>query len=258
MQDQLVFKRWDGKAISPSWKEEISKNVPQVAPIAAFIANEKTVNKGKGEWVSFPTNKETMQGVCERLDIQQSSDVICLCVTSTIAGLAEKMSARTHLDVLNTLAEEVQGLDGSPRNRAILEACLEVFQANDTTDILNMVANTDCFQLEQNQKRMQKLANQYQDKLGMSTSLNKSIHVEMQGVPNPIPKPTGKVYMSRNGFLEPLRMPIQYFASPADMPEKYRVLPASDGLGKKSVLDDIKKEVPTQTKSKEKKPNLER
>ncbi|MBC6314055.1 hypothetical protein [Listeria grandensis] len=258
MQDQLVFKRWDGKAVSPSWKEEISKYVPQVAPIATFITNEKTVNKGKGEWVSFPTNKQAMQDAWERLDIQQPSDCICLCVTSTIEGLAERISARIDLDVLNTLAEEVHGLDGSPKNKAIFEACLEVFQANDITDILNMVVNTDCFQLEQNQKQMQNLANQYQDKLGMPKSLNKSIHAEMQGVPNPIPKPTGKVYMSRNGFLEQLRMPRQYFTSPADMPEKYRVLPASDGLGKKSVLDDIKKEVPTQTKSKEKKPNLER
>lgn len=256
MKDEVVIKRIAGKELTQSWKDTILAKVPNVKPLAVFIANQAALksNDMKGEWLTFPTKRETVQGVLERQEMLDSTECICVAMTSSIHGLAEKIDPKVDLDVLNTIAEGIQLLEKSPRDIAILEACLEVYPVKNGIDIINMILNTERYQLVQDKAGMQAMANTYQDQLQVPKSISGMIHIDMQGVQQP-PRPKGQAFMTKRGFLERLSRPKAYYKTKENIPDKFRVIPTKSI---QSVLEEKKQEQLPQDSSKSVKKDRER
>ncbi|AQY51561.1 antirestriction protein (ArdA) [Listeria weihenstephanensis FSL R9-0317] len=256
MKDNIVIKRFDGRDFAQAWKDEMNADVPDVKCLAIYIANKASLETSdiKGEWLPFPTTKESVQRIFERIGLTEQADYICLGITSPVAHLAEKLDAKTHLDILNTIGEGIQLLAKSPRELAIFESCLEVFPVKKEFDILNMIMNTGRFNLVQDDKGMQEMANRYRDDLHLPKKINRIIHVEMPAVAN-APRPNTQAYMTRNGFLERLHRSKVYYKTQANIPDAFRVLPTKSI---QSALEEKQQAQDKQIKSKSIKKDLER
>ncbi|MBC1502192.1 antirestriction protein ArdA, partial [Listeria weihenstephanensis] len=221
--------------------KEILGNNEQVEGFQAYIGNVKALERDevKGEWVAFPTDMETIQEVFERIELKSPFDYVCLGVQSDVKGLGGKIDTTIHLDTLNYLAEEIESLEYRDDDTLfIFESCLEAYKVNDSFDILNMIENTDCYRLAQNKHNMQEVANKYMGDMKLPKALSDRIHIDIQGASNEI-KTSEAAYFTKNGFLERLRLPTQYYVSREDIPEDSRIFPVLKEINK----EDVKRSV---------------
>lgn len=228
------------KEIQARIKDTLS-HVEEKDEFQAYIANKNALQLGeiKGEWVAFPTDMETIQVVFERIELSSPFDYVCLGVQSDVKGLNERIDETIHLDVLNYMAEEIESLAyRNDETFEIFESCVEVFDTANSYDILNMLENTDCYRLAQNQHTMQDVANKYMGDLKLPKALSKHIHIDIQGANDEV-KPSEAAYFTKNGFLERLRLPTQYYTSHEDVPESSRIFPVLKEINK----EDVKKSI---------------
>ncbi|MBC1227569.1 antirestriction protein ArdA [Listeria booriae] len=239
-----LFEPFQEKNLSQKTQDKLKiilADVPHTEGFQAYIANTDALGQDeiKGEWVSFPTDTHTIQEVFERIELTDPFKYACLGVQSSVKGLSEKIVASTHLDILNYIAEEVEGLAYRDGNGiAILESCIEAFKSNHSLDILNFIENIDCFRLARNKQNMQEVANKYMGEMKLPKSLANHIHIDIPSSEKEL-KRDEDAYFTKNGFLERLSLPVKYYKSQEDVPESSRIFPVLKEINK----EDVKKSI---------------
>ena len=124
-------------------------------PFSAFITNLGKYNEGDlvGEWVSFPTDPETMAEVFKRIGIgscdafgNRYEEFFITDYECYVPGLYDKFGEYESLDELNMLANKIEDLD--EYDYQIVAAALEMgVGGSSVADIINLTENLDCFEL---------------------------------------------------------------------------------------------------------------
>ncbi|PNP92556.1 hypothetical protein BMT55_08280 [Listeria newyorkensis] len=242
-----VYAQWEPfqqKNLPKDTQDKIKKlleNSPKVEGFHAYIANSVALqeNEIKGEWVSLPTDLEAIQELFERIELNNPFEYTCLSVQSDVKGLGEKIDTTIHLDLLNYMAEEMERLEYSDDDSlAIFESCLEAYKVNGGTDILNLIENTDCFRLAQDKHSMQEVANKYMGEMKLPKSLSSHIHIDIPSAEKEI-KRDEAAYYTKNGFLERLRLPTEYYKSLEDIPDRSRIVPVIKEISREEVKKSL-------------------
>lgn len=118
----------------------------------AVVTNLSKYNEGEllGEWVSFPTDRETMQQVFDRIGInEQYPNYFITDYDIGISEMSENLGEYQRLDELNYLANEMAGMDGQELQKfeGILQSGVGLPETENAKAYINLIHNLDCYEL---------------------------------------------------------------------------------------------------------------
>ena len=118
----------------------------------AFVTNLSKYNEGEllGEWVSFPTDRETMQQVFDRIGInEQYPEYFITDYDISIDGMSNNLGEFQRLDELNYLANEMTGMNEHELKKfeGILQSGVGLPETENAKAYINLIHNLDCYEL---------------------------------------------------------------------------------------------------------------
>ena len=120
--------------------------------LQAFVTNLGKYTEGHliGEWVSFPTDRETMQQVFDRIGInEQYPEYFITDYDIGIREMSEYLGEYQSLDELNYLAKEMAGMDEQELSKfeGILQSGVGLPEQENAKAYINLIHNLDCYEL---------------------------------------------------------------------------------------------------------------
>ena len=101
-------------------------NNNQNTPFSIYITNLEKYNEGFliGEWVNFPTIKEHISDILEKIDVKEGQEIIITDYDCNIPFLSKYLSEYSNLNELNYLAKKIEDIENFNRNKfnALIEA----------------------------------------------------------------------------------------------------------------------------------------
>ncbi|MBP3505953.1 MAG: antirestriction protein ArdA [Lachnospiraceae bacterium] len=116
----------------------------------AYVTNLGKYNEGEllGEWVSFPTTREDMQGVFERIGInKQYEEYFITDYDTDISNLKEKLGDFENVDSLNYLASRLNELEDYEFEmfKEVLSAGIDLAEPDGLETCINLTYNLDTY-----------------------------------------------------------------------------------------------------------------
>ena len=123
-------------------------NNNQNTPFSIYITNLEKYNEGFliGKWVNFPTTKEHIADVLEKIDVKEGQEIIITDYNCNIPFLSKYLSEYSNLNELNYLAKKIEDIENFNRNKfnALIEAGEGI---ENVSDIINIIDNLDDYNL---------------------------------------------------------------------------------------------------------------
>ncbi len=120
--------------------------------LQAYVTNLGKYNEGElvGEWVKFPTTKEEMQQVFDRIGINEEYEEFFITdYDCNIYGLTEVLGEYTNLDALNYLCGRIEELSDYQREvfENVLQSAVGLGQEQDIDGLINLTYNLDRYEM---------------------------------------------------------------------------------------------------------------
>lgn len=123
-------------------------NNNQNTPFSIYITNLEKYNEGFliGEWVNFPTTKEHISDILEKIDVKEGQEIIITDYDCNVPFLSKYLSEYSNLNELNYLAKKIEDTKNFNRNKfnALIEAGEGI---ENVSDIINIIDNLDNYNL---------------------------------------------------------------------------------------------------------------
>lgn len=218
---------------------------------SAFITNLGKYNEGQlvGEWVGFPTTRERLNDVFEKIGIgsrNQNGNIyeeyFITDYDTSISGLTEKFGEYESIDELNYLANQIMELDESEE---FWQAALSFGNyTGGIKDLINLTENMDCFNFLPKVGSDYDLGYYYIEESGAfdtSTMGNLANYIDYESYGRDVRLDEGGMftdwgYIVSNGskFVE------LYDGTPEDIPEEYKVKPDNKNTGLSDNLREMR------------------
>ncbi|MBQ8148806.1 MAG: antirestriction protein ArdA [Lachnospiraceae bacterium] len=119
--------------------------------LSAYVTNLGKYNEGElcGEWVQFPTTQEKMQGVFERIGINEHyQEYFITDYNTNISNLTQGLGEYERIDNLNYLATRINEMDSSEfdKFKEILSSNIDLVQPNGIEAYINLTYNLDTYE----------------------------------------------------------------------------------------------------------------
>lgn len=162
-------------SVSSSIKETGTNYEVTDAPFEAFITNLGKYNEGElvGEWVAFPTDRETLQEVFKRIGIGSENElgtvyeeIFISDYDCRIGNLYNVLGEYESLNELNYLASKIEELSESEKEH--FEAAMEISDyAGSVKDLINLTENLDRYEVYPRIEDYDDLGRMYIDEYGI-------------------------------------------------------------------------------------------
>lgn len=196
---------------------------------SAYITNLGKYVEGEliGQWVDFPTTRETIQEVFREIGIdrEQYEEFFITDYESEIAGLTGCFGEYENLSMLNYLAGRIGECDAE-----WLEAAMALGEhANSVTGLLNLIGNEDCFLVYPDIKDDYDLGCYLIQESGIYTDVTEKMgvlagYIDYEAFGRDVRLEEGGVYTDGGCYVYMAGTPVMScMDSTEDIPEEYRL-----------------------------------